>query len=262
MLSWLLPLLALMGSPKTAPLPAPEIHTEAVQYKHGDVVLEGFLAYEKGTTAKRPGVVIVHEWRGHGDYVRRRAEEVAKLGYVAFAIDMYGKGVFAKDHTEAGKLAGVFQKDRKLMRERAAAGLERLKQVDLVDPKKIAVMGYCFGGTTALELARGGYDVVAAASFHGNLSRPEGAEVKPIRAKIAVFHGAADKFAGPEQLPAFADEMTKAGADWYLVSFGGAVHSFTVKEAGDDTSTGMAYNEAADRRSWEMLKNFLTEAFK
>jgi dienelactone hydrolase len=260
MSSWMLPLIFLMAS--HAPIAAPEIHQEAVEYKHGDVVLEGWLAYEKGATGKRPGVVIVHEWRGHGPYVRRRAEEIAKLGYVAFAIDMYGKGVFAKDHVEAGKLSGVFAKDRKLMRERAAAGLERLKKVELVDPKKIATMGYCFGGTTSLELARGGYDVVAAASFHGNLSRPEGSETKPIRAKIAVFHGAADPHVAPEQLPAFAEEMKQAGADWYLVSFGGAVHSFTVKEAGDDPSTGMAYNENADRRSWEMLKSFLAEAFK
>ena len=117
-------------------------------------------------------------------------------------------------------------------------------------------------GMHAIPLARGGYDVVAAASFHGNLSRPEGSETKPIRAKIAVFHGAADKFVAPEQLPAVTEEMTQAGADWYLVSFGGAVHSFTVKEAGDDPSTGMAYNENADRRSWEMLKSLLAESFK
>src|SRR6188768_543773 len=127
MSSWMLQLLFLMTS--QAWVATPEIQQEAVEYKHGDVVLEGWLAYEKGATGKRPGVIVVHEWKGHGPYARMRAEEVAKLGYVAFAIDMYGKGVFAKDHVEAGQLAGVFQKDRKLMRERAAAGLERLKKV-------------------------------------------------------------------------------------------------------------------------------------
>ena len=259
MTAWMLCLLASLQT-QAGPM-APELHTEAVEYKHGDVVLEGWLAYEKGATGKRPGVIIVHEWKGHGPYARMRAEEVAKLGYVAFAIDMYGKGVFAKDHVEAGQLAGVFQKDRKLMRERAAAGLERLKKVELVDPKKIAAMGYCFGGTTSLELVRGGYDIVAAASFHGGLGTPAGSEAKATKAKVAVFHGAADKHVPPEQVAAFQDEMTKAGADWFLVSFGGAMHSFTVKEA-NDPEHGMAYNEAADKRSWEMLKTFLAEAFK
>jgi dienelactone hydrolase len=261
MTGWILCLFTLLNTQVEPTMPA-EIHTEAVEYKHGDVVLEGWLAYEKGATGKRPGVILVHEWKGHGPYVRMRAEEIAKLGYVAFAIDMYGKGVFAKDHTEAGQLAGVFQKDRKMMRERAGAGLDRLKQVDVVDPAKIASIGYCFGGTTSLELARGGAPVVAVASFHGSLGTPQGSEAKSVKAKVAVFHGASDKHVPAQQVAAFEDEMTKAGADWFLVSFGGAVHSFTVKEAGNDPSKGMAYNEAADRRSWEMLKGFLAEAFK
>jgi dienelactone hydrolase len=254
-------ILALLAS-RSVPPPQPELHTEAVEYKHGDVVLEGYVAYEKGAQGKRPGVILVHEWKGHGPYVRQRAEQIARLGYVAFAIDMYGKGVQAKDHTEAGKLAGVYLKDRKLMRERAAVGLERLKKFDVVDPAKIAAMGYCFGGTTVLELARGGYDVLGVASFHGGLSTAPAAEAKPIKAKIAVFHGAADKNVPPDQVAAFEEEMTKAGADWFLVKFGGAVHSFTVKEAGNDPSTGAAYDENADRRSGEMLKNFLSDVLK
>jgi dienelactone hydrolase len=259
MLSWILPILAMLAAGRTAP--APEIHTEAVEYKDGDVVLEGFLAYDKALTGKRPGVILVHEWKGQGPYVRMRAEEIAKLGYVAFAIDMYGKGVFAKDHEEAGKLAGVFLKDRTKMRTRAAAGLERLLKVELVDGSKVAAMGYCFGGTTALEMARAGLPVIAVASFHGNLTSAPGSEQKPIKAKVAVFHGAADKNVAAA-LPAFQEEMTKAGADWFLVSFGGAVHSFTVKEAGDDPSTGAAYNEKADKRSWAMLQDYLAESFK
>jgi dienelactone hydrolase len=256
---WFLSLL-MMSMPETS-VPAAELHAEAVEYKHGDVVLEGWLAYEKGMTGKKPGVIIVHEWKGHGPYVRQRAEQVARLGYVAFAIDMYGKGVFAKDHVEAGKLAGVFQKDRKLMRERATAGLDRFKKVEVVDTAKIAAMGYCFGGSTVLELARAGTDLRAVASFHGNLTTPPGSEAKQVRARIAVFHGSADPHVKPEQITTFTEEMNKAGADWFLVSFGGALHSFTVKEA-NDPEHGMAYDEKADRRSWEMLTALLADAFK
>jgi dienelactone hydrolase len=263
-MAWLIAFLTLMATSRTTPLPAPEIHTEAVEYKHGDVVLQGYLAYDPAVTAKgkTPGVLIVHAWTGHDAYVRQRAEEIARLGYVAFAIDMYGKGVMAKDHDEAAKLSGVYFKDRTKMRERANAGLERFKKVDVVDPSKIAAMGYCFGGTTVLELARGGYDVVAVASFHGNLSAAPASEKKPIKAKVAAFNGALDHAASPQALAAFQEEMEKAGADFFVVNFGGAVHGFTVKASGDDPSTGLAYNAAADRRSWEMLKSFLAEAFR
>src|SRR5262245_54024555 len=173
-MAWMM-ILALLAS-RSLSLPQSKLHTEVVEYKHGDVVLEGYIAWEEGAQGKRPGVIIVHEWKGHGPYVRQRAEQIARPGYVGFAIDMYGQGVQAKDHAEAGKLAGVYLKDRKLMRERAAAGLERLKKFDVVDPSRIAAMGYCFGGTTVLELARGGYDVVGVASFHGGLSRAPEAE--------------------------------------------------------------------------------------
>src|SRR5262245_18784697 len=220
---------------------------ELIEYKHGDVVLQGYLAWNGAVAGKRPGVIIFHEWKGHGDYVRRRADQLASLGYAAFAADMYGKGVYAKDHEEAGKLAGVFFGDRKKMRERAAAGLEAMKKHASVDPARIAAMGYCFGGTTALEMARGGQELLGAASFHGNLAVPPNSEsVKPIRAKIIAFHGADDSFVPAEVVKAFHQEMKAASADYQFVAFGGAVHSFTVKEAGSDPSTGMAYNEKAD----------------
>jgi dienelactone hydrolase len=254
---WIL-ILTLAASTRS---PAPELHTEAVEYKHGDVVLEGWLVWDAAESGKRPGVIVVHEWKGHGPYVRQRAEQLAKLGYVAFAIDMYGKGVFAKDHVEAGKLAGVFLKDRTMMRERAAAGLERFKKVDVLDTSKIAAIGYCFGGTTVLEMARSGQDVRAVASFHGNLSTPTPAEAGQVKAKVAVFHGSADPHVKPELVTAFTEEMNKARADWFLVSFGGALHSFTVKEA-NAPEQGMAYDEKADLRSWAMLEALLADAFK
>jgi dienelactone hydrolase len=259
MMWWMLTLVALATrQPMTQ---APELHQEAIEYKHGDVVLEGWLVYEKGVEGRRPGVIVVHEWRGHGPYVRQRAEQIARLGYVAFAIDMYGKGVFAKDHVEAGRLSGAFLGDRKLMRERAAAALDRFKKVEVLDPTKIAAMGYCFGGTTVLELARGGYDVRGVASFHGNLSTPSGSDKLQVKARVAVFHGSKDPHVPEAQVSAFTHEMNEAGADWFLVSFGRALHSFTVKDA-NSPEMGLVYDADADRRSWEMLTAFLTECFR
>lgn len=234
--------------------------TKAVEYKHGDVVLQGWAAWDDGFKEKRPGVLVVHEWWGHGPYARRRAEQLAKRGYTAFALDMYGKGVLAKDHEEAGKLAGAFFGDRKAMRERALAGLAELKKLPFVDEERLAAIGYCFGGTTVLELARAGTPLKGVASFHGNLASPTPATETP-KAKVLVLHGADDNFVNPA-LPGFVEEMRKAKADWQLVQYGGAVHSFTVKEAGDDPSKGMAYDKKADERSWKALLAFFDELFE
>lgn len=239
---------------------AQEIHTEAVDYKHGEVELQGFLAYDKSVKGKRPGVLIVHEWKGLGDYAKERAKQIARLGYVAFAVDMYGKGVFAKDHAEAGKLAGAFFKDRELMRGRAKAGYDVLAKHELCDATKIAAMGYCFGGTTVLEMGRAGFEVRAVGSFHGNLSTPTPAESGKVKAEVAVFHGADDKHVG--DVEAFKKEMADAKVDLKFHAFEGAVHSFTVKEAGDDASKGSAYNEKADKESWDLWVKYLEAAFK
>ncbi|MBI3563723.1 MAG: dienelactone hydrolase family protein [Elusimicrobia bacterium] len=246
---------ALLAVPASA-----KIRTKVVEYKDGDTVLQGYAAWEDGFTDARPGVLVVHEWWGHGPYARKRAEMLAKQGYTAFALDMYGKGVYAKDHEEAGKLAGAFFGDRIAMRKRALAGLEQLKKLPFVDARKLAAIGYCFGGTTVLELARAGTDLKGVASFHGNLATPTPATGTP-KAKVIVFQGGADKMTLPA-VPGFIEEMDKVKADWQLVQYGGAVHSFTVPEAGDDPSKGMAYDKNADARSWKALLEFLTEVFK
>lgn len=252
--------LAMLAGCSSAGASSADLVTKVIEYKQGDVVLEGYLVYESGSE-KRPGVLVCHEWKGHGPYARRRAEQVARLGYVAFALDTYGKGVTAKDHVEAAKMAGVYKGDRALMRGRVKAGYDVLASQAVCDASRIAVMGYCFGGTCSLELGRSGARLAGIASFHGDLSSPAPEDAKNIKGKVIAFHGADDPFVKPEVVAAFQDEMRKGGVDWQLVSFGNTVHSFTVKEAGSDASTGSAYNEKSDLRSWEMLKDFLAEAF-
>jgi dienelactone hydrolase len=236
--------------------------TQVVEYRHGDKVLEGYLAYDDSTSTQRPGVIVVHEWTGLNPYVKMRAEQLAKLGVIAFAIDMYGKGVLAKDAKEAGALSGTYRDNRQLMRTRAYAGLEVLKNQKLTDPKRIAAIGYCFGGTTVLEMARGGADLAGVVSFHGGLSTPNPGDARNIKARVLVLHGADDPNVPPDQVLAFQGEMRKAKVDWQLVSYGGAVHSFTNPDAGNDPSKGAAYNEKADRRSWEAMRLFFAEIFK
>ena len=238
------------------------IKTQAIEYKQGDTVLEGFLAYDDSQTGTRPGVLVVHEWWGLNDYAKHRAEMLAELGYVAFCVDMFGKGVVAKTPEEAGAQAGKLRADRPLVRARAQAGLDIFKQQLNVDAEKIAVIGYCFGGMVALELARSGADVDGVVSFHGSLNTPNTEDAKNIKAKILVLHGADDPNVKPDEVAAFEQEMREGAVEWQLFKYGGAVHAFTNPAAGNDPSRGAAYNEKADKRSWEAMKNFFVEIFK
>lgn len=237
------------------------IRTEVVDYRHGDTVLEGYLAYDDSIQGKRPGVIVVHEWWGINNYVRMRTEQLAKLGYIAFAIDMYGKGARARDAKEAGSLSSTYRSDCALMRSRANAGYDVLKNHPLTGARRIAAIGYCFGGTTVLEMARSGAQLVGVVSFHGSLGTPNPGDAKNIKGKVLVLHGADDPAVPPDQVMAFQDEMRKAKVDWYFVSYGGAVHSFTNPDSGNDPSRGAAYNEKADKRSWEAMKLFFAEIF-
>lgn len=237
------------------------VKSETVVYKDGKTTLQGYFAYDDAKTGKLPAVMIVHEWRGLGDYAKRRADQLAEMGFLAFACDMYGKGVFAKDHEEAGKLSGAFFGDRARMQARARAGLARMKAHPSCDPDKIGAMGYCFGGATVLELARAGEALKGVISFHGNLKSPTVASKDTLKAKILVCHGGSDAWA-EDGLAGFRAEMDAAGADYQVLIFGGAVHSFTVKDAGDDPAKGMAYNEKADARSWAAMRRFWREVFE
>ena len=239
-----------------------EVRTEQIEYKHGDTLLEGFLAYDDTVTGKRPGVLVVHEWWGLNDYAKRRAEQLARLGYVAFSLDMYGKGKVTADPKVAGEWAGVFRNDRPLGRARAAAGLEVLKSRPQVDPARIAAIGYCFGGTVVLEMARSGADLKGVVSFHGGLATPIPADARNIKGKVLVLHGADDLFEQPSEIAAFQEEMRQARVDWQMVYYGSAVHSFTNPESGKAGIKGVGYNEAADRRSWLAMRNFFDEIFK
>jgi len=237
-----------------------KIHTESVLYKEGDTTLEGFVAYDTQKTNKRPGVLIVHEWTGLGDYVKRRATELAKLGYVAFAADIYGQGV-RPAQSEAGKVSSLYKSNRTLFRARLTAALNELKKQKYLN-SKIAAIGYCFGGTGVLELARSGADIQGVVSFHGGLNTPNAEDAKNIKAKVLVLHGADDPYVPGTELKAFEDEMNAAKVDWQLVKYSGAVHAFTNTAAGNDVTLGAAYNEKADHRSWVAMLAFFTELFK
>ncbi|MBZ5587825.1 MAG: dienelactone hydrolase family protein [Acidobacteriia bacterium] len=239
-----------------------EVRTKVVDYRQGNATLEGFLAWDDAFAGKRPGILVVHQWMGLTDYERMRAQQLARLGYVAFAADVYGKGVRPTSAGEAGAITGKYKGDRALLRARVTAGLDALRANDLADPKRIAAVGYCFGGTAVLELARSGADLAGVVSFHGGLDAPDPTDGKTIRARVLVLHGADDPFNQPKDVAAFQQEMRSGGVDWQMVYYGGAVHSFTQKEAGNDPSKGAAYNATADRRSWEAMRIFFNEIFK
>ncbi len=238
-----------------------EIKTEVIEYKQGDTVLEGFLAYDGASDKPRPGVLLVHDWMGVGDYAKSRAKQLAELGYVAFAADIYGKGVRPADAKEASALAGKYKGDRALYRERLQAGLAQLTSNQLVAPGQVAAIGYCFGGTGVLEVARSGQNVKGVVSFHGGLGSPTPGDAKNVKGRVLVLHGADDPFVKPDEVAAFKKEMEDAKVKYEFVAYPGAVHSFTRPDAGNDNSKGAAYNEAADKQSWAAMKKFFGELF-
>ncbi len=235
--------------------------TGPIDYKSQDTVLEGYVAAGKGPEGKRPGIVLVPDWMGVAEHYNKIADKLADLGYVVIVADIYGKGVRPKNAEEAAAQATKYKSDRGLLRQRVQAALDTLKKNPNVDEKRIAAIGYCFGGTAVLELARSGAPILGVVTFHGGLDTPKPDDAKNIKAKVLVLHGADDSYVPPEQVAAFMEEMRKGGVDWQMVFYADAVHSFTKPAAGTDKSKGNAYNEKADKRSWEAMKTFFKEIF-
>jgi dienelactone hydrolase len=237
------------------------VQSKTIKYKHGDLECRGYLAWDDAVSGPRPGILVVHEWWGLDDYARSRADQLAKLGYIAFAADMYGEGKVAAHPEDAGKMANQVRANVEDWRKRAAEALEVLKSQPQCDKSKLGVIGYCFGGSTALQLAYSGADVQAVATFHAALPAAKPAEAKAIKAEILVCHGAADSFIPPAAIKAFRDALDNAGAKYEFVAYAGAVHSFTVPGADKHNNPGMKYDKAADEDSWKKMQALFARKF-
>ena len=244
------------------PMATAAVKTETITYKVGDKTFKGMIAYDDAAKDKRPGILVVHEFWGLNDYAKKRAEQLASLGYVAFAVDMYGDGKTTEHPKEAGAMAGEVRKNQKEWLARANAGLDILRKNPHVDASKLASIGYCFGGSTSLALANSGADIKAAVSFHGAIVVPTDEQVKGIKARILICHGAADGFIKEETIQQMRSKYDNANVDYQMIYYGGSVHSFTVPEAGSDKSKGVAYDANADRRSWASMRALFDEVFK
>lgn len=237
---------------------------EEIKYSNGGVSMTGYLAYDDSIKEKRPGILIVHEWWGHNEYVRKRGAMLAQLGYTALALDMYGDGKTAEHPGEAGKFAAEVRQNLPIATERFKAAMKVLEEHNTVNPEKIAAIGYCFGGGIVLQMARQGLDLDAVVSFHGSLATDAPAGPGDVKARILVCHGAEDKLVPAEQVESFKREMKNAGADYRFISYPNAQHSFTNPEAdtyAEKFNIPVGYNSDADKKSWQDMQDFLKEVF-
>ena len=231
-----------------------------VNYLDGDVVLEGFFAYDDSISARRPAVLISHAWAGRDEFVMDKAKKIAELGYFAFALDMYGAGKTGSNPEENGQLMQPFMADRDLLQRRITAALSAVKLFPWVDDKNIAAIGFCFGGLCVLDLARTGVDIKGVVSFHGLLAAPDNLNNVSIKAKVLVLHGNDDPMVPVQDVIKLEQELTAAGADWQLHNYGGTMHAFTNPMA-NDRVFGTVYQATADKRSWQSMVNFFSEIF-
>jgi dienelactone hydrolase len=241
----------------------PGIKTENVTYSSDTVTMNGYVAYDSSITTKRPIVLIIHEWWGLNDYAKQRARQLAELGYVAFAVDMFGSGKTADNPTDAQALAGPFYQNPDMARTRFEAALAKAKLIEQGDADKIASMGYCFGGGLSLAMARMGLDLDGVVSFHGNLTLGP-SDKNLLKAKILVCHGAADPMVPQTEVDQFKKTMDSLGADYTFKAYPGALHAFTNPNAtaiGQKYNIPIAYDAAADSASWNEMKNFFERIF-
>ncbi len=236
------------------------IQTRTIDYKDGNTELEGFLAWDDAIAGKRPGVMVSHAWAGRSDFENGKVEALAKLGYVGFAIDNFGKGVLGASTEENSALIQPFLEDREMLQERMQNSLDVMKAMDQVDDANVAAIGYCFGGLCVLDLARSGATVNGVVSFHGLFGPPGNTAGNKANAKVLVLHGWDDPMATPDQLVSLGEELTSLGADWQIHGYGNTVHAFS-NPAANDVEHGTVYDADADRRSWQSLQLFLAEIF-
>ena len=236
------------------------IISNTVNYLDGGTLLQAFFAYDDAFDGRRPAVLICHAWGGRDEFVNNKAKQLAELGYVAFALDMYGQGVLGANPEENALLMQPFIDDRELLQKRIDAALYAVKLLPWVDDSKVAAVGFCFGGLCVLDLARMGADIKGVVSFHGLLNAPDKSAPKPVLAKVLALHGYDDPMATDDMIKAFCQEMTDLNVDWQMHNYGNTVHAFTNPVA-NNPSFGTVYNEIADKRSWQTMKNFLEEVF-
>lgn len=236
------------------------LQTSKIEYTDGNIVLEGYCALDANHRGKRPAVIIAPDWSGRNDFACQKAEQLAELGYVGFALDMYGQGKIAETKEEKSAMIKPLVQDRLLLRQRVLAAYEVVSKLDAVNTARIGAIGFCFGGMCALDLARSGVELRGVVSFHGLLDAPKDLPQKKIHAKVLALHGHDDPMAKPAQVTAFENEMTAAGVDWQVYIYGNAQHAFTNPKQ-HDVAAGLVYNSLADKRSWVAMKDFFVEIF-
>ena len=236
------------------------IQTRHVDYRDGDVHLQAYVAWDAAAEGQRPGVMISHAWAGRSDFENGKAEELAKLGYVGCALDLYGKGVLGNSTEENSALMQPFLDDREMLQGRLQIALNVLKDLEEVDASRVAAIGFCLGGLCVLDLARTGADLSGVVSFHGLFGSPGNTAGNKVKAKVLALHGWDDPMATPDQVVSLAEELTSMGADWQIHGYGNTMHAFTNPNA-NDPGFGTVYSADADRRSWNALRNFLSEVF-
>lgn len=236
------------------------LQKQQIEYRSGDVTCKGFYVFDDAIKEKKPGVLIVHDWTGLTSFTMQKAEKLAELGYVGFAVDMYGQGATGETNEKKMALMKPLVDDRSLLLQRMDSAFQTLKNLPMVDAERTAAMGYCFGGLCALDLARSGANLLGSISFHGNLSNPSLPVSQPFLAKVLVLHGYMDPLVPKDQVSAFQQEMVEKKVDWQFHVYGNAMHSFTNPLA-NDPAFGTVYDASADARSWVAMKDFFAEIF-